>query len=69
MPNRVVLFPVEDQQRLPTVASLLKVLGVPARDAQIILGHSRPAVTLEIYTHADDEAKLDALTRLHGLFV
>jgi integrase len=69
MPNRVVLFPVEDQQRLPTVASLLKVLGVPARDAQIILGHSRLAVTLEIYTHADDEAKLDALTRLHGLFV
>src|SRR5262249_14292660 len=27
-----------------TVASLLKALGVPARDAQIILGHSRLAV-------------------------
>lgn len=40
----------------------------PARDAQIILGHSRLAVTLEIYTHADDEAQLDALTRLHDLF-
>jgi integrase len=51
-----------------TVASLLKVLGVPARDAQIILGHSRLAVTLEIYTHTDDEAQLDALTRLHDLF-
>lgn len=51
-----------------TVASLLKALGVPARDAQVILGHSRLAVTLEIYTHTDDEAQLDALTRLHSLF-
>jgi integrase len=46
----------------------LKALGVPARDAQIILGHSRLAVTLEVYTHTDDSAKLDALTRLHDLF-
>jgi integrase len=51
-----------------TVASLLKVLGVPARDAQIILGHSRLAVTLEVYTHADDQAQLDALKRLEDLF-
>ncbi len=42
------------------VASLLKALGVPAGGAQIILGHSRLAVTLEIYTYADDEAQLDA---------
>jgi hypothetical protein len=26
------------------------------------------AVTLEIYTQTDDEAQLDALTRLHNLF-
>jgi hypothetical protein len=45
----------------------LNALGVPARDAQVILGHSRLAVTLEIYTHTDDEAQLDALTRLHSL--
>jgi integrase len=51
-----------------TVASLLKDLSVPARDAQIILGHSRRAVTLEIYTHADEQAQRDALTRLHDLF-
>jgi integrase len=51
-----------------TVASLLNALGVPARDAQIILGDSRLAVTLEVYTHTDDSAKLDALTRLHDLF-
>lgn len=51
-----------------TVASLLKALGVPSRDAQVILGHSRLAVTLEIYTHTDDDAQLDALTRLHDLY-
>jgi integrase len=51
-----------------TVASLLKALHIPARDTQVILGHSRMAVTLEIYTQTDDEAQLDALTRLHNLF-
>ena len=31
------------------------------------MGHSRLAVTLEIYTHTD-QAQLDALTRLQDLF-
>ncbi len=49
------------------VASLLKDLHVPARDAQAILGHSRISTTLEIYTNVDEPARRDALTRLHGL--
>jgi len=36
-------------------------LSVPARDAQLILGHSRLAVTLEIYSHEDRQAQRDAL--------
>jgi integrase len=47
-----------------TTATLLKNLGVPARDAQIILGHSRLAITLEIYTHEDREAHREALGRI-----
>jgi integrase len=47
-----------------TTATLLKNLGVPARDAQIILGHSRLAVTLEIYTHEDRQAQRHALGRI-----
>lgn len=47
-----------------TTATLLKNLGVPARDAQIILGHSRLAVTLEIYTHEDRQAQRQALDRI-----
>jgi integrase len=50
-----------------TVGSLLKDLGVPARDAQTILGHTRISTTFEIYTDTDEEARRDALTRLHGL--
>jgi integrase len=50
-----------------TVGSLLKDLKVPPRDAQAILGHTRISTTLEIYTHVDEEARRDALTRLHGL--
>ena len=47
-----------------TTATLLKNLGVPARDAQLILGHSRLAVTREIYTHEDRQAQRDALGRI-----
>jgi integrase len=50
-----------------TVGSLLKDLGVPARDAQTILGHTRISTTLEIYTDTDEQARRDALTRLRGL--
>ncbi len=51
-----------------TVGSLLKDLKVPARDAQAVLGHTRISTTLEIYTNVDEQARRDALTRLHGLF-
>jgi integrase len=57
-----------DSRAIANYISLLKDLAVPARDAQIILGHSRLAVTLEIYTHADEHAQREALTRLHDLF-
>ena len=50
-----------------TVGSLLKDLRIPARDAQAILGHARISTTLEIYTDTDDQARREALTRLHGL--
>ena len=46
----------------PVVASLLKDLHAPARDAQAILGHSRVSTTLEVYTNVDEKARRDALT-------
>jgi integrase len=63
--NKVRLIKVHHLRH--TVGSLLKDLRVPARDAQTILGHTRISTTLEIYTDTDDEARRDALTRLHGL--
>jgi integrase len=50
-----------------TTATLLKHSGVPARDAQLILGHSRLAVTLEIYSHDDHQAQHDALTKISNV--
>jgi integrase len=47
-----------------TTATLLKQLGVPARDAQLILGHSRLAITLEIYSHEDRQGQRDALDKI-----
>jgi len=58
------LRPVAVHHLPHTTATLLKNLGVPARDAQIILGHSRLALTLEIYTHEDRQAQREALGKI-----
>jgi integrase len=50
-----------------TTASLLKALGVPLKDAQVILGHAHASTTNQIYTHADEAAKRDAITKLNRL--
>jgi integrase len=50
-----------------TTASLPKKLGVPPRDAQMILGHAHISTTTQIYTHVDTEARDDALTGLDKL--
>jgi integrase len=50
-----------------TTASLLKYLKVPPRDAQVILGHAHVTTTQQIYTHVDEAAQRDALTRLNKL--
>jgi integrase len=50
-----------------TTASLLKDLGVPARDTQIILGHAHISTTQQIYTHVDEAARRKALVRLNKL--
>ncbi|MFC3997861.1 tyrosine-type recombinase/integrase [Nocardiopsis sediminis] len=49
-----------------SVASLLKRAGVAPRDAMEILGHSRISVTMEIYTHSDEETQRQGLGRLGG---
>jgi len=50
-----------------TTASLLKDLGVPARDAQIILGHAHISTTQQVYTHVDEAVRRVALTKLNKL--
>lgn len=47
-----------------TAATLLKDLGVPARDAQLILGHSNITTTQQIYQHADLESRRSGLSRM-----
>lgn len=50
-----------------TTASLLKALGVPPKDAQVILGHANASTTTQIYTHVDQVAMRDAITKLNRL--
>jgi site-specific recombinase XerD len=49
------------------VATLLKVLKVPPRDAQAILGRADISTTQQIYTHVDETAQRETLTRLNKL--
>ena len=50
-----------------TQASLLKALGVPPKDAQVILGHAHASTTEQIYTHVDEAAMREAITKLNRL--
>jgi Phage integrase family len=52
-----------------TAATLLKDLGVPARDAQLILGHARISTTLEIYQHGNMQTRRSALGQVEALFL
>lgn len=47
-----------------TTATLLKDLGVPARDVQIILGHASPWTTTQVYTHYGQDIMREALQKL-----
>lgn len=47
-----------------TAATLLKNLGVPARDAQLILGHAHISTTQQLYQHGDVTGQRTALDRV-----
>ena len=51
-----------------TTASLLKALGVPPKDAQVILGHAHASTTEQIYTHGGQAALREAIAKLNRLF-
>jgi integrase len=48
-----------------TAATMLKSLGVPARDAQTILGHANIAVTLGVYSEVFDTEIATAIGRIN----
>ena len=51
-----------------TTATLLKDLGVQARDAQLILGHAHVSTTQQLYQHVDMDARREALGKVERLF-
>ena len=61
------LRPIRLHSLRHTTATLLKDLGVPPRDTMEILGHARIAVTMEIYTAADEASRRAALSKLSTL--
>jgi integrase len=62
------LRPIRLHDLRHTAATLLKDLGVPARDTMDILGHTRIAVTMEVYTGADNASRREAIGKLSALF-
>ncbi|MGH3904681.1 MAG: tyrosine-type recombinase/integrase [Pseudonocardiaceae bacterium] len=47
-----------------TAATILKNLGVPARDAQLILGHAHITTTQQLYQHADLNGQVQAMAQV-----
>lgn len=47
-----------------TAATLLKNLGVPIKDVQLILGHANISTTLAIYQHGDEQAQNEAVMNI-----
>ena len=56
---------VHDLRR--TVASLFNKLGIPPRNAQLILGNSNVAMTQEIYAEVDKESRAFAVNQMEDL--
>lgn len=50
-----------------TAATMLKNLGVPARDAQLILGHAHITTTQQLYQHGDIKGQTRALGSIGAL--
>jgi integrase len=65
--NGIRMIAVHDVRH--TTATLLKDLGVPARDAQLILGHADIATTQQIYQHAGMESRQKALERVESVLI
>jgi integrase len=58
------LRPIRLHDLRRTTATLLKSLKVPARDAMMVLGHSRIAQTLEIYSDVYEQEQCEPLQLL-----
>jgi integrase len=52
-----------------TAATLLKDLGVPDKDIQVILGHAQISTTQSIYQHADMDSRREALQKVESLYL
>lgn len=52
-----------------TAATLLKDIGAPARDAQLILGHASPWTTSQIYQHDNLASRREQIGKLEQLLV
>jgi integrase len=64
---RVSTRPIRPHDLRHTTATLLKTLGVKPRDAMDILGHSRIAVTLWLYTAGDEQSRREAIGNPRGV--
>ncbi len=49
-----------------SAGSMLSTLGIPPKVAQMILGHANISTTLNIYTHATEGAKRDAMEAVNA---
>lgn len=52
-----------------TAATILKDIGMPVRDAQLILGHSHVTTTMQLYQHGTSARQREAMERVSKLLI
>jgi len=52
-----------------TAATMLKDVGMPVRDAQLILGHSHVTTTMQLYQHGTSERQREAIEKITKLVI
>jgi integrase len=67
--NKVGLPRIKIRAMRHTAVTVLKDLNVPAKDAQLILGHANISTTLNIYQHGTPETHRVAISAMEGRLI
>lgn len=67
--NSIDIKPIKFHALRHTYATRLFEANVPPKTVQVLMGHYDISITMDIYTHVMEDAKLEAIEKLNDIFV